>query len=808
MTISYKWLMDYFQTPVPHDKLSLILNSIGLEVESYEEYQEIKGGLVGLVTGEVLTVEKHPNADRLSVTTVKIGEGEPLQIVCGAPNVAAGQKVIVAPVGCTIYPTVGDPITMRAAKIRSVESMGMICAEDEIGLGTDHNGIKILEAGTPVGMAVADLFGAYSDHVISIGLTPNRSDAMSHLGVARDVCNWLNHHEGTALKPIIKLNNEISKVDKPCAIEVIIENTADCQRYAGAHILDVEVKDAPKWIQQRLKAIGQRPINNIVDITNYILHDTGQPLHAFDADKIKGGVVRIKNLAEGTTFISLDEKERKLSGGDLMICDAEDSPMCMGGIFGGVNSGVSTNTKNIFLESAWFHPVAIRKSSFKHQLRTDAAMHFEKSVDIGQTLDVLKKAALLICEFGGGKINTDLIDVYPDPIAQPTVTLTYSYLNKMSGKVYEKEQAKNILLGMQFVILEENNESIVVQVPTYKTDIRIPADLVEEIMRIDGFDNILIPSSINITPAVSSGNRDYALREKLSGVLCGMGFNEMLNNSITHSANYSEEEMKVAVKMLNNLSSELDMLRLTMMETGLQTIARNLNHRNDNLLVFEFGKTYSKQNGKYIEDDHLALFTAGKASETSWNKQEENADLFYLKGVIHALQVQSAIPQINYKVEERSRFEYCLNGYASDALIVSIGKPSAEMLDKCDIRVPVWFADIHWQNWMQSGNTKGIRYREISKFPLVQRDLSFVANNDVTFEDIDRLLESLSIKQLKSYRLFDIFKSEKLGKNNQSMAMNFTFLDEAKTMKDDEVDKIMGKITRGIEENLKAEIRK
>ena len=800
--------MDYFQNPVPHNKLSLILNSIGLEVESYEEYQEIKGGLLGLVTGEVCTVEKHPNADRLSVTTVKIGDGEPLQIVCGAPNVAVGQKVIVAPVGCTIYPTAGDPITMRAAKIRSVESLGMICAEDEIGLGTDHNGIKILDAGTPVGIAVADLFEPYSDHVISIGLTPNRSDAMSHLGVARDVCNWLNHHEGTALKPIIRLNNEIVKVDKPCAIEVIIENTADCQRYAGAQIHDVEVKDAPKWIQQRLKAIGQRPINNIVDITNYILHDTGQPLHAFDADKIKGGVVRIKNLEEGTKFVSLDEKERKLSAGDLMICDAESSPMCMGGIFGGVNSGVSSDTKNIFLESAWFHPVAIRKSSFKHQLRTDAAMHFEKSVDIGQTVDALKKAALLICEFGGGEINTDLIDVYPNPSAQPTVALTYSYLNKMSGKVYEKEQAKNILLGMQFIILEETNESIVVQVPTYKTDIRIPADLVEEIMRIDGFDNILIPSSINITPAVSTGNRDYALREKLSGVLCGMGFNEMLNNSITHSANYSEEEMKVAVKMLNNLSSELDMLRLTMMETGLQTIARNLNHRNDNLLVFEFGKTYSKQHGKYIEDDHLALFTAGKASETSWNKQEENADIFYLKGVIHALQIQSAIPQINYKVEERSRFEYCINGYASDKLIVSIGKPSSEMLDKTDIRVPVWFADIHWQNWMQSGNTKNIRYREISKFPLVQRDLSFVANKDVTFEDIDRLLESLSIKQLKNYRLFDIFKSEKLGNNKQSMAMNFTFLDEAKTMKDDEVDKIMGKITRGIEENLKAEIRK
>ncbi len=800
--------MDYFQTPIPHDKLSLILNSIGLEVESYEAYQEIKGGLKGLITGEVLSVEKHPNADRLSVTTVNIGAEAPLQIVCGAPNVAAGQKVIVAPVGCTIYPTSGDPLTMKAAKIRGVESMGMICAEDEIGLGTDHNGIKILDPQTAIGEAVADLFEPYDDHIISIGLTPNRSDAMSHLGVARDVCNWLNHHEGLNIRPIIKLKTlTLTSVQKN-PVEVVIENTNDCQRYAGAYIQDVSIKASPKWMQQRLKAIGQRPINNIVDITNYILHDTGQPLHAFDADQIKGKTVRIKNLAEGTSFLSLDEKERKLSAHDLIICDGDSNPMCIGGVFGGLNSGVSNTTKNIFLESAWFHPVAIRKTSFKHHLRTDAAMHFEKSVDIGQTVDVLSKAAQLICEYANGKVESAIVDVFPIPLKQPEVTLSYSYLQKMSGKVYPKEQVKRILEGMQFNILEETVETIKVQVPTYKTDISIPADLVEEIMRIDGFDNILIPSSINISPAVSSGSRDYPLREKLSGVLVGMGFNEMLNNSITNSANYSEDELKIAVKMLNNLSSELDMLRLTMMETGLQTMARNLNHRNDNLMLFEFGKTYAKYSAKYVEEDHLALFTAGKVNETSWNKAAEEANLYFLKGVVHALQIQSSIPSIEYKVEERNRFEYCINGYAGKQLVVSIGKPSTEMLNKFDIRVPVWLADIHWQNWLAAGNSNSIRYKEISKFPLVQRDLSFVANNDVTFDDIDRLLASLSIKQLKNYRLFDIFKSEKLGKNKQSMAMNFTFLDEEKTMKDDEVDKIMGKITKGIEETLKAEIRK
>lgn len=808
MTISYKWLMDYFATPIAHDKLSLILNSIGLEVEGYEEYQEIKGNLAGLITGEVLTVDKHPNADRLSVTTVNIGGEQPLQIVCGAPNVAAGQKVIVAPIGTTIYPTTGDPITMKAAKIRSIESHGMICADDEIGLGADHSGIKILDASTPVGITVASLFEPYEDHIIDIGLTPNRSDAMSHLGVARDVCSWLNHHEGTSIQPIITLKNEIPATGVACPIEVIVENTADCPRYTGMLINDIKVGAAPKWMQQRLKAIGQRSINNIVDITNYILHDTGQPLHAFDADQIKGGKVRIKNLPAGTSFIGLDEKERKLEAGDLMICDNDSNPMCMGGVFGGKGSGVTEATKNIFLESAWFHPVSIRKSSFKHQLRTDAAIHFEKSVDIGQTLEVLKKATLLIAEFAGGKTSSDPVDVYPTPNSKPVIKLEHAYVQKMSGKAYDKQTVKNILLGMGFGLLDENEASITVDTPTHKTDVSIPADLIEEIMRIDGFDNIEIPTSIRISPSVSSGNRDYPLREKLSGILAGIGFNEMLNNSITHSANYSEEEMGRAVKMLNNLSSELDTLRLTMLETGLQTLARNLNHRNENIRLFEFGKTYSKSETAYFEDDHLALFTAGKINEASWNKQEEEADLFYLKGVIKSLQVQSGIEKIKFDVEASSRFEYALTGTAGKLKVLTIGKPSAELLKKFDIRVPVWFADIHWNNWLKAGEKNTIRYKEISKFPAVQRDLSFVADKNVTYGDIEKLLNALSIPQLRNYRLFDVFKSEKLGKDKQSLAMNFTFLDDSKTMKDEEIDKMMAKITSNIEKNLLAEIRK
>ena len=800
--------MDYFQQTIPHEKLNLILNSIGLEVESYEEYHEIKGNLAGLITGEVLTVEKHPNADRLSVTTVQTGNGQPLQIVCGAPNVAVGQKVIVAPVGTTIFPTSGEPITMKAAKIRSIESQGMICAEDEIGLGTDHNGIKVLPAETPVGIAVSSLFNPYEDYIISIGLTPNRSDAMSHFGVARDICTWLNHHEGTKIKPIIRLTSVESAQAKPCPINVTIENQKDCRRYTGAYISGVQISSSPIWMQQRLKAIGQRPINSIVDITNYILHDTGQPLHAFDADKIKGVAIRVKNLSKGTIFKSLDEKERKLNETDLMICDGEDQPMCMGGVFGGIDSGVSAETKNIFLESAWFQPVCIRKTSFGHQLRTDAAMHFEKSVDIGQTFEVLKKAAKLILDISGGKMDTALVDVYPTPLQQPIIQLPFEYVKKLSGKSYAPSTIKNILMDMGFEKLEEATDSITVQVPSHKTDVHIPADLVEEIMRIDGFDNIDIPSTITITPATSNRENDQASREKISVLLTGMGFNEMLNNSITNSKLYTDEELKSSVRMLNNLSSELDMLRLTMLETGLETISRNINHRNENLKLFEFGKTYQRANKEYKEEDHLALFTTGVIQPVSWNNKEIDADLFFLKGVIKSLGLQSGIHPITFQHATHSKFDVVLEGSIEGTPLLTISKPNEQLLKQYDIKIPVWYADIHWKSWMDASRKSIIRYKEISKFPSVHRDLSFVANTTLTYAEIEKTLTSLSIPQLRSFGLFDVFKSEKLGKDKQSLAMNFVFMDESKTMKDEEIEKMMNKITTQIEKQFEAEIRK
>jgi len=808
MTISYNWLMDYFTQPLPHDKLSLILNSIGLEVEGYEQFEEIKGGLAGLVTGEVLTVEKHPNADRLSVTTVNIGGDAPLQIVCGAPNVAVGQKVIVAPVGTTIYPVAGEPLTMRAAKIRGVESMGMICADDEIGMGSDHSGIKVLPAETPVALAVADIFRPYTDYVIEIGLTPNRSDAMSHLGVARDICSWLNHHEGLGIQPQIKNKTTIPVTGNSCPVAISIENQSDCLRYTGILIEGITVLESPLWLQQRLKAIGQRSINNIVDITNYILHDTGQPLHAFDADKIQGNEVRIKNLSAGTLFTGLDDKQRKLDATDLMICDVNDNPMCMGGVFGGNESGVTSTTSRIFLESAWFNPINIRKSSFRHQLRTDAAMHFEKSVDIGNTLNVLKQAASLIVDLTGGIINTDPADIYPVAKEQASIRLRFDYVQKMSGKVYPQETIVGILSGMGFEITASDDNAITVLTPSHKTDVGIPADLVEEIMRIDGFDNIAIPQSITISPAVSSGNPDYPMREKLSGALAGLGFNEMLNNSITHSAHYTAAELEKSVRMLNNLSSELDTLRLTMLETGLQTMARNLNHRNDNLKLFEFGKTYLKSGEKYFEEDHLALFSSGKISGKSWNSPEAQADLFYLKGVLQSLAKLSGITDLRFTETTAERFEYALTGNAGKLKVLTIGKPSQETLKKFDIRNPVWYADINWQLWLKAAASNAIRYREIPRFPAVTRDLSFVADKQLTYAQLEKTIKNLKIGLLKDFSIFDIFTSEKLGNDRQSIAMNFTFQDDTKTLKDTEVDEMMKQINEGITSQHGAEIRK
>ena len=541
MTISYNWLSEYLPVKVEPERLSRILTSVGLEVESFEKYDEIKGGLNGLVIGEVLSTEKHPNADKLTLTKVNTGDGEPLQIVCGAPNVAAGQKVIVAKVGTTIYPATGEPITMKIAKIRGVESHGMICAEDEIGMGTLHDGILVLPMDAVVGMTASDYFSPYSDFIYEIGLTPNRMDAMSHWGVARDVCAWLTHNEKKNYKPKLPHANGFKTDNTSLKIDVAVENFVDCPRYSGVSISNVTIKESPQWLQQKLKAIGQRPINNIVDITNYIQHETGQPLHAFDADQLKGKKIVVKNLPEGSVFITLDEKQRKLSASDLMICDGEEG-VCIAGVFGGLHSGVSSKTKNIFLESAFFNGVSIRKTSFRHGLRTDAASRFEKGTDISATVQVMKRAALMIKEICGGEIASDIVDIYPAPKEKTEVTIKYHYLKKISGKNYHPEAVINILTALGFEVLREGIDELKVAVPFHKPDISIPADIAEEILRIDGLDNIEIPGAITITPSVEENYSAEILKEKTSNYLVGLGFFEIMTNSITNAAYFSDEE--------------------------------------------------------------------------------------------------------------------------------------------------------------------------------------------------------------------------------------------------------------------------
>ena len=809
MTISYNWLSEYLPEKIEPEKLSKILTSIGLEVESLEAYENIKGGLKGLVTGEVLECEKHPGADKLSLTKVNIGQGEPLQIVCGAPNVAAGQKVIVATVGTTIYPTGGEPLTMRVAKIRGVESQGMICAEDEIGIGESHAGIMVLPADVKPGTPASEYFGIYTDYIFEIGLTPNRMDAMSHLGVAKDVCAYLSHHVKKKTKPVSPFSNGFKADNNELPIKVSIENTEACQRYAGVSIKNVTVKESPQWLQHKLRAIGLRPINNIVDITNYVLHETGQPLHAFDADAIKGNHVIVKNLAAGTIFKTLDDKDRTLTADDLMICNGESEPMCIGGVFGGIQSGVSQQTTNIFLESAWFNPVSIRRTSVHHGLRTDAATRFEKGVDISNTVNVLKRAALLIKEVAGGQIASDVVDVYPDKKDKTQVAIKYHYLKKLSGKNYHPDTIKNILESLGFEIVKEGMDELRVDVPFSKPDISLPADIVEEIIRIDGLDNIEIPRNIHITPANDTSAFKEGLKEKMAEYLVGLGFNEILTNSITNSKYYNEAVLNTAVKMVNNLSADLDILRPSMLETGLETIAYNINRKNGNLRFFEFGKTYSSAStGNYAEEEPFAIFMTGSDEMESWRKKVNNTDFYTAKGIAAALLKLCGLQGI--------QFDQPVTGYAGELFAIkqknnvigSLTAVSAQRLGNFDIKQPVYFITFNYAVLLNLVAKQKITYKEVAKFPAVQRDIAMVVDKQVTFGELEKVIKKLNIGKLQEIKLFDVFESDKIGADKKSLAVNFTFIDEEKTLTDKEIDGMMQKIMQACEKDLNAAIRK
>ncbi|MCU7547964.1 phenylalanine--tRNA ligase subunit beta [Chitinophagaceae bacterium LB-8] len=807
MTISYNWLSEYLPVKIDPERLSRILTSIGLEVEKMEVFEEVKGGLKGLVIGEVLETEKHPNADKLTVTKVSTGGKEPLQIVCGAPNVAAGQKVVVATVGTTIHPTAGDSLTMKIAKIRGVESYGMICAEDELGLGTSHAGIMVLNADAKVGQTAEEYFKPYTDIIYEIGLTPNRMDAMSHWGVARDVCAYITHHDKKEARPVMpsapfKVDNQSLK------ISVSVENENACKRYAGVCISNIKVQDSPKWLQNKLKAIGLRPINNIVDITNFIQHETGQPLHAFDYNEIKGSKVVVNTLPEGTPFVTLDEKERKLSSEDLMICDAEEG-MCIAGVFGGLHSGVSEKTTNIFLESAWFDPTFIRKTSFRHNLRTDAATRFEKGVDISNTVSVLKRAAALMKEIAGGEIASDIVDIYPDPQPKQQIVFKFQYLKKLSGKNYHPQTIRNILQSLGFTILREDIDALFLEVPYHKHDISIQADLVEEILRIDGLDNVTIPTSITITPAIEENKGADQLKEKIAGILVGNGFNEILTNSITNSKYFTELELSQTVKLLNNLSIELDVMRPAMLPTALEVIAFNQNRKNNDLKFFEWGKTYkSAEVGKYEETSHFCIYLTGAMVENHWKGKGKPADIYYLKGIVEAVFRAAGVTVSFATGGSTNSLELAITGSANGTRLVEMGKISGKTAHKFDIKQTVFYADINWDVLVNLSLKKKISYTEISKFPAVERDLAIVVPKDLKYEAIKGQLDKLRLNKLQHIQLFDVFESEKLGAGKKSMAVNFTFLDEEKTLTDKEIDSWMNKIMTTLEKELGAEIRK
>ena len=815
MTISYKWLCEYLpagqpglSTPVSVERLSQILTSIGLEVEAIHEYEELKGGLKGLIIGEVLETSPHPNADKLKLTSVHIGNNTVLDIVCGAPNVAAGQKVIVAPVGTTIYPANGDPVTMKLAKIRGVESQGMICAEDEIGLGTAHDGILVLPADVKPGTPAAEYFQNYSDTIIEIGLTPNRMDAMSHWGVARDVCAYLSHHDKKNLKLQLPETSHFKapKVKAPLAITV--ENKNACPRYSGICIDGITIAESPKWLQHKLKAIGLKPINNIVDITNFIQYETGQPLHAFDTDRIRGQKVIVKNLPADTPFVTLDGKERKLSADDLMICDAEGG-MCIAGVFGGLDSGVTNSTKRIFLESACFDPVSIRKTSFRHGLRTDAATRFEKGTDISATVQVLKRAASLVTGICGGELSSDIYDLYPEPQPKKEISLKYHYLKKLSGKNYHPDAVKDILKSLGFEVEKDNIDALLISVPYHKPDVTLPADVVEEILRIDGLDNVEIPTSIKITPSTDENIDSELIKEKISSFLIGRGHNEILTNSITNKAYYAQEELATVVKMKNSLSAELNIMRPNMLETGLEVVQHNINRKNENLRLFEFGKTYSiNSKGKFEEPEHLCIYLSGLEQVASWKQPAVKYDFYALKGIVENLLTLTGISNRQYGELKEVHFQYGLEVKSGPAVLGKIGAVDKALLDRFDIKQPVFFADLNWNTIVKAALKYKTQFVPVPRFPAVQRDIAMVASLELPYSSVEAVMQKLNLKKLQSVQLFDVFVSNKLGADKKSLAVNFTFLDTDKTLTDQEIDSWMKKIMQSLERDLQVEIRK
>ncbi len=809
MKVSYNWIKQYLNIDLPADEVANMLTEIGLEVEGIEKKQQVEGGLNGLVVGHVLSAEKHPNADKLRVTKVDVGGENPLPIVCGAPNVAAGQKVVVATVGTTLFPVEGDSFKIKKSKIRGEESQGMICAEDEIGIGHDHDGIIVLPEDTATGTPAAQVFDLKEDYLFEIGLTPNRSDATCHLGVAQDLYAALvinNDFKGTVDVPSVD-NFKIDNNTKSVSIKVEDEHL--CPRYAGISISNVTVKESPDWLKERLMSIGINPKNNIVDITNFILHELGQPLHAFDASKVGGGII-VKTLPQGTKFNTLDEVERTLHEEDLMICNGDSVPMCIAGVFGGVDSGVKESTTEIFLESACFNAQSLRKSGKRHNLRTDACMRYEKGADPSLPVYALKRAAMLIKELAGGEISSEIIDVYPTPIEKAEVTVRYKQVNRITGVEIPTEKVDRILAAMEMETVAKDQDSITIKIPTNKVDVLREIDVIEEILRIYGFNNIPVPNTVNSALAASPAIDKNKLQNQISDYLVANGFSEAMANSISNSKYYDGDDL--VVPLLNSLSSELDVLRKNMLFSGLNAIELNQNQSNHDLKFFEFGKTYEKSENGYKENEFLSVFIVGNKAAESWQAVTTNADFFDLKklvvNVIKRLGADKGLVAENIKDEE---LVYGIQmGLPRNAPILKMGRINVKLQKQFGIKATteIYYALINWKAAVKRIAKKKITYTPMPKFPASRRDLALLIDKQVSFAQIEQIARKNGKKILKSVNLFDIYEdADKIGDDKKSYAVSFVFQDETKTLTDKEIDKIMNRMIETYEKELGASLR-
>lgn len=819
MNISYNWLKNYININQTAEETGKILTSIGLEVGGIEEVQTVKGGLEGLVIGEVLTCAAHENSDHLHVTTVNTGSGEPLQIVCGAPNVAAGQKVVVATIGTKLY--AGDEsFTIKRSKIRGVESCGMICAEDEIGIGTSHDGIIVLPEDAPVGMQAKDYYGIKNDFLIEVDITPNRIDAASHYGVARDMAAYF------AIKNAeIKLNKpkvETFKVQNTnLTIPVIVENTEACPRYSAVTISNVKVSESPAWLKDALSTIGLRPINNVVDITNFVLHEMGQPLHAFDADKIQGKQVRVRTMPEGTPFTTLDGIERKLNAADLMICD-EEKPMCIGGVFGGQDSGVTEQTTNIFLESAYFNPVSIRKTARRHGLNTDASFRFERGCDPANTIYILKRCALLIQEVAGGEISSEIVDIYPNEIKPFDVEVSVQKINSLIGKAIGRENIEKILQALEMKIIRSDAEGFSLQVPSYRVDVQRDVDVIEDILRIYGYNNVEIGDTLKSTLSYSSRPNSFELQNLIAEQLTAQGFNEIMNNSLTKGAYYeglSSFPAKQSVKILNPLSSDLNVMRQSLLFGGLESIAYNINRKHADLKLYEFGNCYqynaeNKKEGEtlaaYSEDFHLGIWITGQQHASSWAIADHKSSFYELKAYVDNILRRMGVSSEKLNIIEHK------DDLFSDALIIQtnggkqlavLGIVHPKIRKTTDIDQEIYFADLQWNNLLKEIKKHKVQFAEIPRYPEVKRDLALLLNKDISFAQIEKIAYESERKILKKVNLFDVYEGKNLDAGKKSYAVSFILQDETKTLTDTQIDAIMKKLQNNFETKLGARLR-